>query len=1298
MHLLTYEGLPIDRNTSRTLYCHVPSSFLSRRTFLQKMGMAPVFLHTAPFFSANWPFLHTSLLQSGQTSRAWFEFHLKPNYPAKSPLEDVLHYVDPGTDEFVTEKYAFEIEQELRQWSTSLIRSARDLEPLARLLDTSVEATSLKQEQETKLRTAPGIETFKIEFSQETTTGRDAFLRHLRDYLRPANRIMTAQFDVVSLEEISSDPITLSADIRYDLVFETEGTRREERIGLWKTRWALDPSSTWKIHRWEAAEESRAIAPSQAFVDITQHALGSIDSYHSQLMHGADYWRTVLDASCGIDVYGNNGIAAGDYDNDGFDDLYICQPAGLPNRLYRNRGDGTFEDVTERAGVGVLDNTSCALFADFRNRGVQDLLVVCGSGPLLFLNQGDGVFKIKRDAFTFAQAPQGTFTHAAVADYDRDGGLDIYFCLYSYYLGLDQYHYPVPYFDARNGPPNFLMHNEGDGSFTDRTEAAGLSKNNNRYSFACAWADYQSSGLPNIYVANDFGRSNLYRNNGDGTFTDVSEQAHVEDVGAGMSASWSDIDNNGYPDVYAANMWSAAGQRVAQQGSFHKKAPEDIRALYRRHARGNSLYRNQGNGTFHNVSDKIGVEMGRWSWSSDFWDFDYDGYSDLYVTNGYISGLRSNDLASFFWRQVVGKSPEDSTPSQFYERGWNALNELIRSDNSWSGYERNVMFANNRDGTFTEVSGAVGLDFTEDCRSFALADINHDGRLEIILKNRNAPQIRIVHNALQDVGNSISFRLRGIKSNRDAIGASITLQAGTLRQTRWVQAGSGFLAQHSKEIFFGTGTHSDMASATIHWPNGLKQTFENIPIGHRIEIVEGATSFSSTLFATSPAIFSSPAPVPAIDQVPESFGTWLIEPLKSPEFSLPDLSGNMHSLRSFDGGFSLLSFWTVQARQCHTVLTHLHKHRTAFDTAKLKILAINTDTGEDASAAKLLAKQLNLGFPALFSNSEASGIYNIIFRYLYDRRRDLVLPSSFLVNTDGMIVKVYQGVVESQQIIKDVRSVPNSRAERLLLALPFRGTIHQDAFRRNDFTYGVAMFQHGYVDAAAESFRQVVEQKPNDPEAYYNLGTLSLHRSDLLQARQYLEQAIEVRPNYPEAWNNLGMVAAQQGFSDEAIRNFQQSLSLRPDYAVASLNLGNLYRRQGSFDKAKDLFNRALELQPDDPELYYNLGMLYAQQSQSQQAADYLQRAIALRPIYPEALNNLGVVYAHNGDLKRAEEQFKSCIRLMPSFDQSYLNLVRVYTIRHDKQQAIQTLQQLLTLQPENRSARQAMEMLGSLP
>ena len=218
------------------------------------------------------------------------------------------------------------------------------------------------------------------------------------------------------------------------------------------------------IRRWQALEETRSLVTGPGFRDITAQVLGQNSSYAAQMLRGTDDWRTVLDVACGIDIYGNNGIALGDIDNDEYDDLYVCQPAGLPNRLYRNRRDGTFEDITEMAGVGIIDNTASALFVDVDNDGHQDLIVVRASGPLLFLNQGGGRFVFKRDAFRFSQPPQGVFTSAAAADYDRDGWLDIYLCTYIYYQGQEQYRFPVPYHDAQNGPPNFSFATTGTGA------------------------------------------------------------------------------------------------------------------------------------------------------------------------------------------------------------------------------------------------------------------------------------------------------------------------------------------------------------------------------------------------------------------------------------------------------------------------------------------------------------------------------------------------------------------------------------------------------------------------------------------------------------------------------------------------------------------------------------------------------------------------------------------------------------------------------------------------------------------
>jgi hypothetical protein len=180
-----------------------------------------------------------------------------------------------------------------------------------------------------------------------------------------------------------------------------------------------------------------------------------------------------------------------------------------------------------------------------------------------------------------------------------------------------------------------------------------------------------------------------------------------------------------------------------------------------------------------------------------------------------ISGPQREDLNSFFWRQVVANSPDGAKPGGAYEQGWNAVNELIRADATWSGYERNVLYLNNGDGTFSDVSGVAGMDFVEDSRTFALADFDHDGRVEVVLKNRNGPQLRYLKNVVPQLAPAIAFRLEGKKSNRDAIGAVVTIETNVGRQTKFVQAGSGFLAQHSKEVFFGLGEAKGPIQATI---------------------------------------------------------------------------------------------------------------------------------------------------------------------------------------------------------------------------------------------------------------------------------------------------------------------------------------------------------------------------------------------------------------------------------------------------------------------------------------------------
>ena len=1159
----------------------------------------------------------------------------------------MLRTTDAGLDDFITEKHSDRIAGILAQWTSQLLDSPSKLRAIDEVLAADFRGFSPQPTQTRPVRPGKALEIHHISFAPDATLPRDVFLRELRSTLSGFSKIVTAEFQVTRIGSASSG--TLQTRVRYELVGSGGDFHREQRVGFWELEWTAD----YRLQHWRANGETRSRSAQQWFTDIAQQAIGHNASYSEQLIHGVDYWRTCLDGACGIDIYGHNGVAVGDIDNDGFDDVYICQPAGLPNRLYRNRGDGTFDDITETSGVGILENTACALFADFDNNGRQDLLVVRANGPLLFLNQGEGKFRLKPDAFQFANPPQGTFTGAAAADYDRDGWLDVYFCLYVYYQGTDQYKYPTPYYAAENGPPNFMLRNNRDGTFRDVTRKTGLNQNNTRYSFCCGWSDYNGDGWPDLYVVNDFGRKNLYRNNTDGTFTDIAAQAGVEDVGAGMSVSWSDYDNDGAPDLYVADMWTAAGERISADDNFKKDSPAEIRALYQKHTMGNSLFRNRGNGAFEDATLLAQIGNGRWAWSSDAWDFDHDGFADLYIANGMVSGPIRQDLNSFFWRQVVAKSPDEAKPSQDYEQGWNAVNQLIRSDYTWSGFERNVFYANNRDGTFSDVSGAVDLDFVEDGRAFALADFDHDGRQEVFLKNRNGPQLRLLKNILPDLPPSIAFRLRGVKSNRDAIGAAVTIETDAGRQTRWLQAGSGFLSQHSKDVFFGLGSASRV-KATIRWPSGLVQQLNDLPINHRIWVEEGAAPSRLEPFHTTPSVTERNRAATGRERsdTPSSPETWLLVPVPA-----PDLPIQNRPLSSFRGKPLLLTFGTVES---------LHG---------IQSLTITPHESDDSAA-----------------------IYNILYRHLFDRHRDLDLPTSFLIDASGNIVKIYQGPVTQAQITKDVRQIPQTATERLAKALPFPGNSATYEFGRNNLSLGSAFFQRGYFDQAESSFRLALHDDPSSAEAQYGLGSVYLKMDKLVEARTSFEQALKLSASYPDtrpnSWNNLGLLATREGRTADAISSFEEALHLNPNHWIALENLGNAYRQQRRWPEALEVLQRAVASRPQDPEANYSLAMVYAQTDDTSHASEYLERALQLRPAYPEALNNRGVLYLRTQRRDDAVRSFEESIRVAPGFDQAYLNLARVYAIEGNKEKSRSVLLELLKQHPGHAQAQQALDQL----
>ena len=430
-----------------------------------------------------------------------------------------------------------------------------------------------------------------------------------------------------------------SSYIRTKILAQIAGETKDGYVQqnmVWTCAWRTSDENDKPLLAAISVEEFEQITSLERQGTLLADTTGSIfrddERVRQQFQHGVDYWRDRLDWRLGLDIVGPHGLAVGDVNGDGYDDVFLCEPGGLPNRLYLQQADGTVADISATAGIDYLEPATSALFVDMDNDGDQDLMFTSGRTLIGCENDGSGTFQ-RRTLIRL----EGGARSIASADYDRDGKLDIYVCCYFHSdsalagvgLGL-----PMPYHDANNGPPNVLLRNAGNWTYEDVTEQLGLDESNRRFSFAAAWEDYDNDGDVDLYVANDFGRNNLFRNDG-GKFADVAADAGVEDVASGMSVSWGDYNRDGWVDLYIGNMYSSAGNRITFQSRFRSGANDE--GAYRRLARGNSLFENNGDGTFRDVSLQAKANMGRWAWGCLFADLNSDGWEDLLVGNGMVT-------------------------------------------------------------------------------------------------------------------------------------------------------------------------------------------------------------------------------------------------------------------------------------------------------------------------------------------------------------------------------------------------------------------------------------------------------------------------------------------------------------------------------------------------------------------------------------------------------------------------------------------------------------------------------------
>jgi hypothetical protein len=477
--------------------------------------------------------------------------------------------------------------------------------------------------------------------------GADGFLASLTSMLSPLQHARDLRFKFKMFSVEREGP----ADVTTRQYFAISGRREDgmvEQNSTWVVRWKQGrPGAPPLLRdvRVQDFEEVTTRGSRPLFSELTEAVLGGNASYREQLARGNPYWRSRIEAYHRIYQFGHNGLALGDVNGDGYDDVYVCQPGGLPNRLFVQKPDGTATDVSAEAGVDFLDNTQSALLIDLDNDGDQDLVAAMPGGLLLLENDGRGHFTVRG---TSPRVPNAY--SLAAADYDGDGDLDLYACVY-FGSGDDDASdipVPMPQHDANNGGRNRLFRNDGNWHMTDVTADVGLDHNNHRFSYAAAWEDYDNDGDLDLYVANDFGRNNLYRNEGAKAgarqFSDVADAAGLSGGAFGMSAAFGDYDRDGQMDIHLGAMFSSAGSRVTTQRQFMPGKPEEVRARFRQMARGNSLFHNAGGGRFTDVSVEANITYGRWAWASLFVDLNNDGWEDILVANGFVTGELLDDL------------------------------------------------------------------------------------------------------------------------------------------------------------------------------------------------------------------------------------------------------------------------------------------------------------------------------------------------------------------------------------------------------------------------------------------------------------------------------------------------------------------------------------------------------------------------------------------------------------------------------------------------------------------------------
>ena len=1012
---------------------------------------------------------------------------------------------------------------------------------------------------------------------------------------------------------------------------------------VWQTTWARTESEQLELLsvRVPAAEiVALSLNGSQLFYDCTDSILANSGCLREQLFYGVDQWAAKLP---GIDTEGNLGLSVGDINNDGRDDIYVCQPQGISNRLLIQRRDGTAVDKSEDLGVNLLDESRSSLLVDLDNDGDQDLVVATKSDLVLFSNSGDPsdyrfdlIKKIDRccDGLSLS-----------AADYDNDGDLDLFLCRQTTTRA------PIQSVESAVNllAGSVLLRNDESFRFVDVTASVGLVSEAPLEARSAIWFDRDLDGDQDLYVT--AGKSGgVQFVNTDGFFKRATELV-AGNVPGQQSASSGDFNGDGRFDLLvASNCQLSTGDTTESHVSFGGQA-DSTKPFFLR----SPLFNNQ------------------YATTSLVADVNNDGRDDLLIGNGGLTRVALEDLAWLFPKPNIDGTDSSEKNGATDQKSFFEAAKFEQ----YSVYSRqqNRCYASIGSNGFAEMSSASGLDYSEDSRAMVATDWDHDGDTDVLVMSRTSPQLRVFINFLEP-RNSISFILIGEASNRDAIGARVELRLEGFASpiVKTVQAGGGFLSQSSKRLIFGVGEAKEIESASVYWPSGKVQHMKQLEVGTIYELAEGAEE-----------------PITKINeryrlkiQPSRLFGT-IRQPLAdertlfTPRFPLPApevqvASGKWNRLRISDDKPTIFLFWGPNA-QSEQALERLKRFVGDLEKSNADVVTVFTDSSDlrpDEQWKYLQNFSDNISEIKNWTSLSAGGIeaMKIVFAHWFGKNELPESPFGLLVDAQKRVVGFYPiDSFEKSQLLDDLKLC--DPAKRLVedkssqAGFWVNSVLPIDARRLS-----ARLDKAGFKDAANELLKNTSAEIGNDlkneakdfaamgrydlAQQYYqaaldkdpdNIATL-LGRSNLAIDQALAASLVE---HEELAADNQALAVCDSGLTlPEAEAGFKRVLELDPNEWRATIGIAKIKLLQ---DQPNEALQTLVEYRETNSrvELLAMEGRVLFEEGKYLESMRVLEEAYDERPSLPYLAGDLGYLHLINDEPKYARKLLREAHQLQPS-------------------------------------------------